>query len=100
DFAGLRGPREVDFYRALGAAGDLAVVGNPQGSVAPPARLDPSAAVIFAPRPQPPEQVRAQIADVAAAAPEVVVSPHPRMRGKARYDDLWPAHWTVHDGWT
>ena len=100
DFAGLRGPREVDFYRALGAAGDLAVVGNPQGDVVPPARLDPAAAVIFAPRPQSPEQLRAQIAEVAAAAPEVVVSPHPRMRGKARYDDLWPAHWAVHDGWT
>ena len=59
-----------------------------------------AAAVIFAPRPQSPEQLRAQIAEVAAAAPEVVVSPHPRMRGKARYDDLWPAHWAVHDGWT
>lgn len=100
DFAGLRGDREVDFYRSLGATRDAAVVGNPQGSVLPPARLEPSGPVVFAPRPQSPEQVRAQVIDVAAAAPEVVVSPHPRMRGKARYEGLWPAHWAVHEGWT
>lgn len=100
DFAGLRGPREVDFYRSLGAARDASVVGNPQGQVKVPDQLDASGPVIFAPRPQPPDLVRAQVARVAAAAPEVVVSPHPRMRGKAAYDALWPAHWARHEGWT
>lgn len=100
DFAAVRGEREADFYRTLGAARPLAVVGNPQGSVLAPSLLDPDGPVIFAPRPQAPEVVRAQVAAVAAVAPEVVVSPHPRMRGKAQYQGLWPAHWRVHDGWT
>ena len=100
DFAGLRGPREVDFYRSLGARRDAAVVGNPQAWIEAPTVLDPDAAVIFAPRPQPPEQLRAQVAEVDAAAPRVVVSPHPRMRGRAMYEGLWPSHWEVHDGWT
>ncbi len=100
DFAGLRGPREVAFYRSLGACRDASVVGNPQAWIEAPPALDPDAAVIFAPRPQPPEQLRAQVAEVEAAAPRVVVSPHPRMRGRAMYEGLWPAHWEVHDGWT
>jgi hypothetical protein len=100
EFAGVRGVREVEFYRSLGAVRDAAVVGNPQGIVRRPEHLDPSGPVIYAPRPQAPEQVRAQVRAVDAAAPEVVVSPHPRMRGKARYDGLWPDHWAVHDGWT
>ena len=100
DFAGLRGIREVDFYRALGAERAPSVVGNPQATVLVPPTLDPDGAVIFAPRPQRPDQLIAQVAEVAAAAPRVVVSPHPRMRGKAIYEDLWPSHWEVHDGWT
>lgn len=100
DFAGLRGPLEVEFYRSLGACRDASVVGNPQARVDPPATLDPDGAVIFAPRPQPPEQLRAQVAEVDAAAPRVVVSPHPRMRGRTMYEGLWPAHWELHDGWT
>ena len=76
------------------------MVGNPQAHVDVPAHLDASGPVIFAPRPQPPSQVRAQVAMVDAVAPEVVVSPHPRMRGQARYEGLWPAHWEKHDGWT
>jgi hypothetical protein len=100
DFAGLRGAREVDFYRSLGAVRAPAVVGNPQAHVEVPAHLDASGSVIFAPRPQPPDQVRAQVALVDAVAPDVVVSTHPRMRGKARYAGLWPAHWEEHDGWT
>ena len=100
DFAGLRGAREVDFYRSLGARGALAVVGNPQAQVVVPPHLNPEAAVIFAPRPQPIAEVRQQVAAVAAAAPAVVVSPHPRMRHQRHYADLWPAHWEVHHGWT
>jgi hypothetical protein len=100
EFAGVRGVREVDFYRSLGTIRDPSVVGNPQGVVHRPPHLDPSGPVIYAPRPQTPEQVRAQVREVEAAAPQVVVSPHPRMRGRSRYDGLWPDHWTVHDGWT
>lgn len=100
DFAGLRGDREVEFYRGLGAVRDPATVGNPQAHVEAPAVLDPSGPIVFAPRPQAPELVRQQVADLAAVAAEVVVSPHPRMKGKARYEGLWPTHWEVHDGWT
>ena len=100
DFAGLRGPREVDFYRSLGAERDASVVGNPQASVKVPPRLDPEGPVIFAPRPQAPEQLRAQVAEISAVAPRVVVSPHPRMSGRPQYEGLWPSHWDVHDGWT
>ena len=100
DFAGLRGPREVEFYQSLGARGALSVVGNPQAHVIFPPHLNPEAAVIFAPRPQPVAEVREQVAAVDAAEPAVVVSPHPRMRHQQHYADLWPAHWVVHDGWT
>jgi hypothetical protein len=95
DFAGLRGEREVDFYRELGVERSLAVIGNPQVHVRVPERLDPSMAVVFAPRPIPVEDVRAQVADIDRAASDVVVSPHPRMQ-EARYSSLWPAHWVVH----
>lgn len=97
DFAALRGPREVELYRALGVTGELAVAGNPQIDVAPPDALDPDLAVVYAPRPLSAEVVRAQVADVQAASDSVVVSPHPRMRSEV-YDRLWPAHWEVHRG--
>jgi hypothetical protein len=100
EFAALRGAREVAFYRSLGAVRDPAVVGNPQGYVDPPEHLDAGGPIVFAPRPQPVEVVRAQVQAVHAAAPEVVVSPHPRMRGRAGYEGLWPPHWLVHDGRT
>lgn len=100
DFAGLRGEREVAFYRALGVTRPVSVVGNPQAQVDPAARLDPEASVIFAPRPIPLDALRTQIAAVAEAADDVVVSPHPRMRTQARYASVWPAHWTLHDGGT
>jgi len=100
DHAGLRGLKEAEFYQALGAERAPAVVGNPQATVVVPPTLDPHGPVIFAPRPQRPEQLLAQVAEVSAAAPRVVVSPHPRMRGKAIYEGLWPSHWEVHDGWT
>ena len=102
DFAGLRGAREVDFYRSLGA-GARPVRGRQPAGRRGAARQSstPSAPVIFAPAPAAPGRSCAPRSPaVAAAAAEVVVSPHPRMRGKARYEELWPAHWTVHDGWT
>jgi len=97
--AGLRGAREVEFYRRLGVTGGLDVVGNPQVAVRPPMQLDRDGPIVFAPSPRPPEALAVQV-DALRFAEHVVVSPHPRMQGRDEYQRLWPSHWTVHAGRT
>jgi hypothetical protein len=100
DFAGLRGPREVAFYRELIGSHEVGVVGNPQVFVRVPDHLQASAPIVFAPTPDPYKEIDRQVGMLHDTGEQVVVSEHPRMRDDARYARLWPASWHVHAGRT
>lgn len=102
DFAALRGRGEVDYYVNLGAARSrLFIAGNPDASINAPQRLATDFPPVFAPSPWLPARVKAQVQMLRDAFNgKVLVAPHPRMRGKSEYEDLWPAEWDVYSGRT
>ncbi len=81
DFAALRGPAEVEHYASFGVdPSRLTVVGDP--SIARglrPVETDPALPPVFAPSPDPPDQLRKLVALIAeATSGPVTISPHPR----------------------
>jgi hypothetical protein len=102
DYAALRGPGELDHYTDFGVdrarldvAGDTSIDG-----VLQPAVIDPDRPIVFAPSPDPPDQLEAMVALIAASTDDpVVVSPHPRSDVRS-LRAVMPAAWSVWEGRT
>jgi hypothetical protein len=98
--AGLRGPREVEAYAALGAPRDaLHVVGNPSISDLSGER-DRDGPIVLALSPHAPAVLAELIeATRSAVGTDVVVAPHPAT-SRRDVEPLLPRGWRVHDGST
>jgi hypothetical protein len=101
DYAGLRGPMEVETYVGHGAQADrLEVIGNPALTAREPPAIDESLPPVLAVSPVA-EETLSRLIELChqGLGDEVTLSPHPRSHPK-QLRELAPAGWRLSSGLT
>jgi hypothetical protein len=100
DYAGLRGPQEVAYYRGRGADPSLLEsIGDPSLAPAEPPPIEDGLPPVFAPSPQGDTQEAELIELAREVLPEAMVTPHPRSNVRL-LEELAPSGWRVWKGRT